>query len=161
MPDAHQINDYLLDIQFDAFERLGAFLNNTPDAISADLVRQMQDEIGCDAKYSYTLLLAAYCGLDISANAMHKDMPPRMENGEKPDQEAMKARHEQMKAQREATDAKIEALLTPEQAAKFAEMKNERGEAPHGRHHKGPRGGDKMAPGHDGCCGNCCCKDNK
>ena len=93
--------------------------------------------------------------------AMHKDMPARMEKGEKPDQEAMKARYEQMKAQREATDAKIEALLTPEQAAKFAEMKNERGEAPHGRHHKGPRGGDKMAPGHDGCCGNCCCKDNK
>lgn len=93
--------------------------------------------------------------------AMHKDKPERMEKGGKPDEEAFKARHEQMEEQRKATDAKIEALLTPEQAAKFAEMKNERGEARHGRNHKGPRGGADKAPRPDGCCGNCCCKDNK
>ena len=92
---------------------------------------------------------------------MHKDKPAmEPKQGEKPDMEAMKAQHEKMKAQHDATNAKIEALLTPEQAAKFAEMKDEpawRGH--HGKHHKGPRGGADKAPRHNGGCNNCTCKD--
>ena len=88
-----------------------------------------------------------------------KARPARMEKGERPDEAAMKAHHEQMKAQRESIDAKIEALLTPKQAAKYARMKTEYGKRGHGKHHKGPRGGADKAPRNDGGCNNCTCKD--
>ena len=89
-----------------------------------------------------------------------KARPERMEKGERPDEATMKAHHEQMKAQRESTDAKIEALLTPEQAAKFAKMKTEHGKRGHGRPHMAPRGGADKAPRNDGGCNNnCTCKD--
>ena len=81
--------------------------------------------------------------------AMGKEKPAMRERGEKPDEATMKARQEQMKAQRDAVNAKIEALLTPEQAAKFAQMKQHEGKRGHGGHH-GPKDG-----GHKGC-GNCC-----
>ncbi len=98
--------------------------------------------------------------------AMSKNRPERAaQDGkrEKPDQEAMKARHEKMEAQRAATDAKIEALLTPEQAAKFAELKKrqqaKRGEGPRHDGKKGFKKGQKM----NGCCpeGSDCCKSGK
>jgi Spy/CpxP family protein refolding chaperone len=60
-----------------------------------------------------------------------------------------------MQAQREATDAKVESLLTPEQAAKFAHMKKKQGHQGHGNRHDGRQDG-KRAPRHDG---GCCCKD--
>lgn len=81
--------------------------------------------------------------------------PPKMEKGEKPDEATMKARHEEMKARRDATDAKIEALLTPEQAAKYAELKTHEGPRSHDMHHKGPRRSGEKAPG---CDCNCTCK---
>ena len=91
--------------------------------------------------------------------SMHKGKPAQMEKGERPDEATMKARWEEMKAQQDATNAKIEALLTPEQAAKFATMKQEQGKRGHGKHHKGPRGHGDKGPKHDGCCNNCTCKD--
>ena len=50
----------------------------------------------------------------------HKAKPQRMDKGERPDEATMAAHREQMKAQRESTDAKVKALLTPEQAARMA-----------------------------------------
>ena len=91
--------------------------------------------------------------------SMHKDKPAQMKRGEMPDEAVMKARWEEMKAQQDATNAKIEALLTPEQAAKFATMKQEQGKRGHDKHHKGPRGHGDKGPKHDGCCNNCTCKD--
>ncbi|MBR4828339.1 MAG: Spy/CpxP family protein refolding chaperone [Muribaculaceae bacterium] len=89
--------------------------------------------------------------------AMAKERPEKPGQGERPDEAMMKAHHEKMKAQREATDAKIEALLTPEQAAKYAEMKNNEGKRGHGKKHGGPRHeGARPECGHDGCC-----KDSK
>ena len=95
--------------------------------------------------------------------AMQNDRPVKMDKGEKPDEEAMQSLRDQMKARREASDAKIEALLTPEQAAKFAEMKNEQGKRGprhgHDMDHKGHKG-HKKGPKHDGgCCNGCTCKD--
>ena len=87
--------------------------------------------------------------------SMGKEKPAKRERGEKPDEATMKARQEQMKAERDAVNAKIEALLTPEQAAKFAQMKQHEGKRHgFGGHHgpKGPRDGN-----HKGC--DCCCQD--
>lgn len=86
--------------------------------------------------------------------AMGKEKPAMRERGEKPDEATMKARHEKMKAERDAVNAKIEALLTPEQAAKFAQMKQHKGKRGSDRHHKGPK---------DGKNGNqrgCCCQES-
>ncbi len=66
--------DYLLDIQLDAFDLLSQFINNTPDAISQKLVNQLSQQIGCNPKYAYTLLLAAACGLDTNGNPRHRDI---------------------------------------------------------------------------------------
>ena len=96
--------------------------------------------------------------------AMAKDRPERVageEKREKPDEATMKARHEQMKARHAATDAKIEALLTPEQATKFAEFKKEAGKRGHGRHHAGQRGGEKKGHRGEGCNGCNGCKNKK
>ena len=95
--------------------------------------------------------------------AMQNDRPVKMDKGETPDEAAMQSLRDQMKARREASDAKIEALLTPEQAAKFAEMKNEHGKrGPRHGHDMGHKGhkGHKKGPKHDGgCCNGCTCKD--
>ena len=92
---------------------------------------------------------------------MAKERPAMPAQGEKPDEAMMKARFEEMKAQREATDAKIEALLTPEQAAKYAELKKHEGKRGHGKKHGGPRHeGARPEGGHDGCNGcSCDCKN--
>ena len=79
-----------------------------------------------------------------------QSMAPGDEKPGRPDESVMKARREEMKARRAATDAKIEALLTPEQATKYAEFKRHEGNRHHGRHHDGVR----QAPRHDGCCCN-------
>jgi len=87
---------------------------------------------------------------------MHKDKPAVKEQGKKPDEAAMQAHREKMKAQRDATNAKIEALLTPEQAAKFAQMKQREGRRGHEKARKGPQQdrnrGDQR---HDCCKGSC------
>ncbi len=87
--------------------------------------------------------------------AMKKDRAARKDKGEKPDESIMQTKRQQMQAQREATDAKVESLLTPEQAAKFAQMKKKQGHQGHGNRHDGRQDG-KRAPRHDG---GCCCKD--
>ena len=90
----------------------------------------------------------------------HKAKPQRMEKGERPDEATMAAHREQMKAQRESIDAKVKALLTPEQAAKYDKMQTERGKRGHGKRHMGPRGDADKAPRNDsGCKDNCTCKD--
>ena len=85
------------------------------------------------------------------AEAMSKERPARVENGEKrekPDEAAMKARREKMEAQHAATDAKIEALLTPEQLAKYAEVKKRGNRRGHDKRHD--RKGDEEARMQDG-----------
>lgn len=84
---------------------------------------------------------------------MHKDG-----NKMKPTQEEMKAHREKMQAHHDEINAKIEALLTPDQKAKFAQLKEH-----------GPKGHHGMRGGHGkrhadmkekGCCGaqeNECC----
>ena len=92
--------------------------------------------------------------------SMAKERPAMPAQGEKPDEAMMKARFEEMKAQREATDAKIEALLTPEQVAKYAELKKHEGKRGHGKKHGGPRHeGARPEGGHEGCkdCKGCDC----
>lgn len=80
---------------------------------------------------------------------------------EAPDEAAKRAHFEQMKAQHEATDAKIEALLTPEQAAKYAEIKKHDDKPGPGMRHEG-RNGHGMKSRHEGgCCNGECCKDKK
>ena len=91
--------------------------------------------------------------------AMNNSKSERMNRGEKPDEATMNARHEQMKAQKEATDAKIEALLTPEQATKYAQMKQHAGKRGHDKGRKGHRGNAKKGDRQKGCCENCNCKD--
>ena len=85
-----------------------------------------------------------------------------MEKGQRPDESAMKAHWEEMKARRDATNASIESLLTPEQATKFAEIKNHMGKRGHGKHGpKGPhRGGDKGFSKGD-CGKDCRCCDKQ
>lgn len=86
-----------------------------------------------------------------------KDRAAKAEKGEKAEGQPKMDRHEMMKAKREATDAKIESVLTPEQAAKFAEMKKHEGKR---GHEKGRQGAGKLAP-RDGCEGDCSCKKDK
>ena len=94
--------------------------------------------------------------------SMGKDRPAKVERGQRPDEATMQARDEQMKAQREATEAKIEALLSPEQAAKYAELKNQEGKRGHKRdRHDAKHGNMDKNPKQDGCCnadGTCTCK---
>ena len=71
----------------------------------------------------------------LEMESMSKEMPARGDRSEKPDEAVMKAHHEKMKAQREATDSKIASLLTPEQAAKFAQLKEHKGKRGHGKQH--------------------------
>lgn len=91
--------------------------------------------------------------------ARHNDKSERMDRGEKPDEATMSARHQQMKAQKEATDAKIEALLTPEQATKYAQMKQHAGKRGHDKGRMGHRGHAKKGDRQKGNCENCNCKD--
>lgn len=95
--------------------------------------------------------------------AMKKEHQPMATEGKepvRPDESVMKARREQMDARRAETEAKIEALLTPEQAAKYAELKQNHEGKPgfRNRHH-----GDRKPPRHDGngCCNNCKCKQDQ
>lgn len=85
--------------------------------------------------------------------AMAKARPEgleRSDNGERPDEAKMKAWKEEMEAQRAATDARIEALLTPEQLAKYAEMKKHEGPRGHGKRHDFPRDGKERLQHKDG-----------
>ena len=102
--------------------------------------------------------------------AMKQEREARMADGQQPDESKKQARHDEMNKRRQATDAKIEALLTPEQAAKYAEVKKHEGKrGHHGQDRKGmhekrdmksPRGA-KMAPRHEGTCNECTCNDKK
>jgi len=83
--------------------------------------------------------------------------------GERPDEATMKARHDEMKARQDATNAKVEALLTADQKTKFAEVQKRHPHHGGPGHHGKPGGGcgmDQQGPdnGGGGCC---CCKGNK
>lgn len=81
----------------------------------------------------------------------------KMAQGEKPSREQMKSRREQMKAHQDAVNAQVEQVLTAEQKAKFAKIKDLR---PHRGHH-GMKDG-KMGDAKDGKqCGNSCCDKDK
>jgi len=97
--------------------------------------------------------------LNEEQQAMQREKPARMEKGEKPDEATMQARRSQMAAQREATDAKIEAVLTPEQAAKFAEMKKQAGQHKHDKGRRDHHGDVKKGSGKQACSKDCTCKD--
>lgn len=102
---------------------------------------------------------------------MQKEREAFKGESQQPDEATMKTRHEEMKNRHEATDAKIVALLTPEQAAKYAEVKKQDGKrGHHERDRKGmredgpkrPHHHGKMAPRHEGDCNkDCTCKDKK
>ena len=88
---------------------------------------------------------------------MHKDG-----NKMKPTQDEMKAHREKMQAHHNEINAQIEALLTPDQKAKFAQLKDQ---GP--RMHRGMRGGHGKMHGDKegrGCCGvkeGKCCEEMK
>ena len=82
---------------------------------------------------------------------MGKERPARKERGEKPDEATMQAHKDEMKAKQDAVNAKIESLLTPEQAAKFAEMQKHEGM----RGHHGPKHGHDKAPMKGRSCDGC------
>jgi len=69
---------------------------------------------------------------------MRKSKASRDENAGQMDDAEKKSRHEQMENQRKEINARIEALLTPEQAQKFAQMKEHKGRR--GHHGRGPAG---------------------
>ncbi|MBQ9555014.1 MAG: hypothetical protein IJV05_02200 [Muribaculaceae bacterium] len=71
---------------------------------------------------------------------MRQNKPTQEASG---DETAMKARHEQMEARRQAVNARIEALLTPEQAEKFAQFKDRRGHKGQGMRHGRPHDGKR------------------
>ena len=83
--------------------------------------------------------------------AAHNEHQAKADEGQKPDRS-------QMQARRDATNASIEALLTPEQAAKFAQLKSRKGDRGHGKAgHKGPRRGHGKAAAGTGCGKDCSC----
>ena len=94
---------------------------------------------------------------------MQQAAPSRGQGFEPGDEDAMKARHEQMQKQRQETNARIEALLTPEQAEKFAQIKDRDGRRGHrpgmghpGRHDgERPHGSKGQKPDCPGCHCNC------
>ena len=88
--------------------------------------------------------------LNEEQQAMRNDKFDHKEKSENKDKAAMKDRHEKMKAQRDATNAKIEAILTPEQAEKYAQIKKQHSERRH--HPKGYRGLDNAVKQQQGCC---------
>ena len=92
----------------------------------------------------------------LEMEAMSKEMPARNDKSERPDEATMKAHHEKMKAQREATDSKIESLLTPKQAAKFAEFKEHQGKRGHDKRHEGRPDGMRGHKKAHKKCGDCC-----
>ena len=77
--------------------------------------------------------------------AMHKEGKANKDRGTAPEEEAKMSQHEKMQAQRQATDSKIESLLTPDQAAKFADMKKRDGrrEGRRDGRRDGRRGGNR------------------
>lgn len=88
--------------------------------------------------------------------SVEKDNAAINKRGEKPDEATIKARKEHAKAKREATDAKIEALLTPEQVAKYAQMKQRTGQRPDRRdHHDRKASRPDKAPEQGQCCNDC------
>ena len=90
--------------------------------------------------------------------SMKPERPPMASADEKPqrpDESVMKAQREQMKARHAETDAKVKAVLTSEQAAKYDEMKQHMGKRDHGRHHDG----DRRPPKQNRC--NCPCKQEQ
>lgn len=95
--------------------------------------------------------------------SMRQAAPSRGQGFEPGDDAAMKTRHEQMQKQRQETNARIEALLTPEQAEKFAQIKDRgvrRGHRPgmgHPGRHDGerPHGPKGQKPDCPGCHCNC------
>ena len=78
------------------------------------------------------------------AEAMSKDRPAEgmMDKQQRPDEAQMKAFREKMEARRAAVDAQIEALLTPEQASKYAQLKEHKGKRG-GFKHRGDKPGEK------------------
>lgn len=68
----------------------------------------------------------------------------------------VKPDREKIQARRDAVNARVKALLTPEQAAKFDKMRERHGKRGHGNRHAGPQ--DRKAPRPEGCQGNCQCK---
>lgn len=88
--------------------------------------------------------------------SVEKDNAAFNKRGENPDETTIKARKEHAKAKREATDAKIEALLTPEQVAKYAQMKQRTGQRPDRRdHHDRKASRPDKAPKQGQCCNDC------
>ena len=88
--------------------------------------------------------------------SVEKDNAAFNKRGENPDEVTIKARKEHAKAKREATDAKIEALLTPEQVAKYAQMKQRTGQRPDRRdHHDRKASRPDKAPQQGQCCNDC------
>ena len=126
----------------------------SPEQMVEKRVERLDRQLGLTAEQKAEI--ARIYSEEMTAAKQHE--PAMREKGAKPDEAEMKAHFEEMKARQDATNAKIEALLTPEQAAKFAELKNEEGKRGRGWGHKGPRGEAGKAPRH-GCCDNCTCKD--
>lgn len=69
--------------------------------------------------------------------SMKENKPANMEKGSTPDRAKERAFASEKKARRDAMHAKIESVLTPEQAAKYAKMKD------HERNRKAGHKGDR------------------
>lgn len=82
------------------------------------MVERLQQELGLSAEQTRQVE-AIYAESDAR---MRENMPPR-EEGVRPGREQMQ---ERMKNNREETDRKIKAVLTPEQAAKYTALQQER-----------------------------------
>ncbi len=136
-----------------AIALLGAFMMNAqpPRHAGADPGQMVQQRVD---RLDKALSLTEAQKVEITKiytqemEALHNSRPATQEASH--DESAMKARREQMEAQRQAVNASIEALLTPEQAEKFAQFKDRKGQRGlgkrQGRPHdgKGPRQQDRQ-----------------
>ena len=63
--DIDRLNEFVLT-------RLSRFLNETPDAITADMMVEMTDGLGLSPAEAYAQLLCASCGLDAAGSAFDR-----------------------------------------------------------------------------------------
>ncbi len=63
------IDDRIKGLNCRLFGALGEFLNETPEALTAELVKQFCGEAQCGTEEAFAYLLAAACGLDIAGSA--------------------------------------------------------------------------------------------
>ena len=134
----------------DAPRRHGGQGRNMDPAKMVEMqVNRMNEELSltADQKAAITEILTK------DFQARQAEMKQKQGDTAKPSREQMDANREQMKARQDAVNAQVEQLLTAEQKAKFAKMKDR---GPRGGRHGMKKGKMKDSNGGKECGGSCC-----